>query len=166
MIKNTILKALSFVFIFLSLSFQAQDLMVYYNVSFKEDSLAEHLTKDEVVLDLSPKETKFYSSEYLKVDSIRRATNQTQFAQPEFNDKIKRQLNSHHNEAYYTISTDYYRLETDDVQNWTLHNDTKTVNGILLRKATTTFGKRNWEAWFAEEYPISEGPHNLEDCQG
>lgn len=152
------------VFCFLRLS--AQDMMVYYNISFKPDSLQEHYVKEEAVLDLSKTEAKFYSSEYLKMDSIQKSTGKVEFAYPKFNYKIKRRLNTAHNRAYYKISNDYYRIETEDIQHWNILSETKMSHGILLRKATTTFGKRNWEAWFAEEYPITEGPYKFRGLPG
>jgi GLPGLI family protein len=45
-----------------------------------------------------------------------------------------------------------------EVQDWKLHGDTATVNGYLCRKATCTFRGRNYEAWYAPEIPVSEGP--------
>ncbi|MDR0835353.1 MAG: GLPGLI family protein [Tannerella sp.] len=41
---------------------------------------------------------------------------------------------------------------------WKLQDDTATVNGYSCRKATTAFRGRNYEAWYAPEIPISEGP--------
>jgi GLPGLI family protein len=41
---------------------------------------------------------------------------------------------------------------------WTLSNDTLTVNGYFCKKAKTHFYGRDYEAWYAPEIPVSDGP--------
>ncbi|MDY3317650.1 GLPGLI family protein [Riemerella anatipestifer] len=144
----------------------AQELMVYYNVSFKLDSLQEHFNKEEAVLDISKNEVKFYSTEYLKADSIQKQTNKANFAYPKLKYKVKRALNTSENTEYVTIYMDYYALSSNDTQNWKIVDETKTVNGIVLRKAVTRFGKRDWEAWFSDKYPVLEGPYKFRGLPG
>jgi GLPGLI family protein len=45
-----------------------------------------------------------------------------------------------------------------EILDWKLNGDTATVNGYLCRKATCAFRGRNYEAWYAPEIPVSEGP--------
>lgn len=41
---------------------------------------------------------------------------------------------------------------------WLIGEDTTTVLGYVCQKATTRFRGRNYEAWFAPELPINDGP--------
>lgn len=146
-----------------------QNHTIYYSVKFKTDSTKNKYQEDITVLDISPKYVKFYAKEYLKTDSINKTikNNEKIFAYPEFTNIIKRPINTGKNTEYFSMSPDYYSLASTDVQNWKILNETKTLpNNIRLQKATTRFGKRNWTAWFATEYPISEGPYKFRGLPG
>lgn len=41
---------------------------------------------------------------------------------------------------------------------WKFVKETKEILGYSCQKATTTFRGRKYEAWFAEELPVSDGP--------
>jgi len=43
-------------------------------------------------------------------------------------------------------------------QDWTVLGDTMTVLGYSCRKAKCSYQGRDWEAWFAPDIPINEGP--------
>jgi GLPGLI family protein len=58
----------------------------------------------------------------------------------------------------FTLPHTFSYNEELEAQDWKLHGDTATVNGYLCRKATCTFRGRNYEAWYAPEIPVSEGP--------
>jgi len=49
---------------------------------------------------------------------------------------------------------------------WTILEDTLSIGGIHCQKATTDFGGRKWEAWFAPSIPISEGPYKFSGLPG
>jgi len=49
---------------------------------------------------------------------------------------------------------------------WTLTEDTLTVCGYPCMKATTTYGGRNWEAWYTEEIASSNGPWKFAGLPG
>lgn len=43
-------------------------------------------------------------------------------------------------------------------QQWDITTDTLTVLGYLCQKATTSFRGRSYEAWFAPDIPVNDGP--------
>jgi len=43
-------------------------------------------------------------------------------------------------------------------QDWTIEKDTMSVLGYSCRKAVCNWRGRDWEAWFASDIPINEGP--------
>ena len=42
---------------------------------------------------------------------------------------------------------------------WQIKEDTKELNGIRVQKAVASQWGRTWEAWFAEDIPIYDGPY-------
>lgn len=49
---------------------------------------------------------------------------------------------------------------------WTLTDDTLTINGYLCSRAETTFRDIRWEVWYTEEVPSSVGPWRLRGLPG
>jgi len=44
---------------------------------------------------------------------------------------------------------------------WKIGNETIEVAGYSSRKATVSFGGREWTAWFAEDIPVNGGPYKF-----
>ena len=61
--------------------------------------------------------------------------------------------------SYYDrVFTDRYVYpDTIDI-GWKLSDETKTVCGYTCRKATATFRRRAWTAWYATDIPVNDGP--------
>jgi len=49
---------------------------------------------------------------------------------------------------------------------WAIAPATATIGGYACQRATTTFGGRQWEAWFTREVPISDGPYKFGGLPG
>lgn len=60
----------------------------------------------------------------------------------------------------------YKCIEKTPFQAWSFTADTLTVLGYVCQKATTFFRGRNYEAWFALEIPIKDGPWKLYGLPG
>jgi len=63
-------------------------------------------------------------------------------------------------QAIYTYS------EPKPLMDWQIKKDTTTISGIVCQKATTSFGGRQWTAWFAPSVPISDGPYKFSGLPG
>jgi len=50
--------------------------------------------------------------------------------------------------------------------NWQIKSDTLTVAGYKCQLATCCYAGRNYEAWFTNEIPISEGPYKFHGLPG
>jgi GLPGLI family protein len=58
-------------------------------------------------------------------------------------------------------------LYEDEVNfQWTILPDRKQIAGYMCQKATTTFRGREWEAWFAQQIPVSDGPWKFNGLPG
>lgn len=44
---------------------------------------------------------------------------------------------------------------------WQITSETDTIHDYVCQKAICDFGGRTWEAWFAMEIPISDGPYKF-----
>ncbi len=62
---------------------------------------------------------------------------------------------------------DKYKYEEEKaVPEWKLNNDTLTICGYLCKKANTRFRGRDYEAWYAPQIPIKEGPWKFNGLPG
>ena len=52
----------------------------------------------------------------------------------------------------------YEYMDKLNSQNWEIQADTMTILGYTCQKAITEWRGRHYEAWFASEIPINEGP--------
>jgi len=70
-------------------------------------------------------------------------------------------------DCYNTLVGETYFYEEDkDSLQWTMTNETDSINGFLCQKATLSFGNRFWEAWFASDIPIQDGPYKFCNLPG
>lgn len=60
----------------------------------------------------------------------------------------------------------FYYDETPGEWNWEITDSTKNVIGYECIKASTDYHGRRWEAWFAPEIPVQNGPWKLEGLPG
>jgi len=60
----------------------------------------------------------------------------------------------------------YLIKEEIPVFEWKLHNDTKTLDNVVLNKATCYFRGRNYTAWYSIETPIEYGPWKFHGLPG
>ncbi|WP_018674779.1 GLPGLI family protein [Riemerella columbina] len=49
---------------------------------------------------------------------------------------------------------------------WKVQPETDTMENYPVQKATTTFGGRNWTAWFTTELPFADGPYKFHGLPG
>ncbi|MGP2571037.1 GLPGLI family protein [Ornithobacterium rhinotracheale] len=58
-----------------------------------------------------------------------------------------------------------YTIPTPTLK-WQLQKDQKEILGYAVQKATTQYGGREWEAWFAKDIPLSYGPYVFNGLPG
>lgn len=64
------------------------------------------------------------------------------------------------------IEKQYMYEDELNSQHWEIFPDTMTVLGYVCQKATTEWRGRKYEAWFAPELPISDGPLKFSGLPG
>ena len=151
--------------ILFSISINAQTHRFIYEYQFKNDSLGEKVRKENMVLDINPKEVKFYPHFQAENDSLNKVRNFTNNNWDDELPTLKREKNSDKNVSYILFN-DYFSVSTEDEMMWNLSSETKKVGIYNLQKATTKFGGRNWTAWFNTEVNLNEGPYKFRGLPG
>ncbi len=165
-IKNMKIKKLMYLsaFMFFWL-LPAQTHRYIYELKYKLDSTQAEHSKRLMVLDINPKDTKYYDYNFLVKDSINKATN-SQNTNWTNQIPISRKRNSNKNINYQIIEFQIYSYLTNDEIKWTLSNETQVYSELEIQKATANFGGRKWIAWFTKEIPFSEGPYKFQGLPG
>lgn len=143
----------------------AQTHRFIYEYQFKSDSLAKEFTKENMILDINPDEVKFYPYFFAENDSLNKLKNNNNSSWDDVLPVLKRNRNSNKNTSYVLLN-DLFSIQTEDPINWKLSTDTKKVGNYNLQKATTSFGGRNWVAWFNTDINLNEGPYKFRGLPG
>lgn len=122
--------------------------------------------KNNMVLDIDKNYVRFYDYDFLKNDSISKKTGENWQTNTQTDQLISRKINSFENKAYHDNIFDYFVITSQDEMNWKIENETKKVGVYNLQKAITSFGGRNWTAWFCPSIPFQEGPYKFRGLPG
>lgn len=143
----------------------AQTHRFVYQFQYKSDSLATELAKENMILDINPNDVKFYPYSYAETDSLNIIRGQKRSRWDDHLPALIRKKNSFENTSLILMN-DLFSVKSTDKINWKLLNDTKVEGQYTLQKATTTFGGRNWIAWFSKDVNLSEGPYKFRGLPG
>lgn len=138
-----------------------------YELQLKMDSTDADYQKYNMILDINPKEAKFYGRDLLVADSLNKKFGNTDNRHIDMTGQVvKRKTNTFENENFINIKFEYYSFKTTDKITWHISGETRQVPPYILQKATTRFGGRNWVAWFSREIPFNEGPFKFSGLPG
>lgn len=157
-------------FILVSGIFSSQTHRFIYELKYKSDSLQANYETTEMILDLNPKEVKFYDYGFAEKDSLNtlhNTSNNQHFSKT--SQIIKREINSNINKNYRQILLspfNYYVFETTDPIKWNIQSETSKLGNFTIQKATTEFEGRKWTAWFSRDIPFQEGPYKFHGLPG
>ncbi|MDR0507114.1 MAG: GLPGLI family protein [Dysgonamonadaceae bacterium] len=148
-----------------------------------EDSLKQEKSADYMVLELGTTGiSKFYSDYKRMLDSmimdvLNNVTQQkiAQFQETLQNSNVKkydeREIFKNYPEGKMTVTDQAainsftYTEELNEIQ-WQITSDTLTCLNYLCQKATCDFRGRRYEAWFAPEIPVNDGPWKFSGLPG
>ena len=154
------------------------DLEIKYLYSFVRDTTNLNEKIEEVmVLDLNSTASIYYSNAFLqrrksletelanaKATGRMAEINTGNLAKPKvdylvFRDKDKTTVTSR-------IGRDFFSFATEPLKWNTHYKDEKEILGYKCKKATITFNKRQYVAWYTNGIPISEGPYRFKGLPG
>lgn len=145
---------------------QSQTHRFIYELQYKMDSTEATYEKLNMILDITPKEVKFYGRNLMTTDSLNKKFGMNTSHTDMSGQVVKRKINSFENENFINIKNGYYSFKTTDKVIWTISSETKKADSYTLQKATTQFGGRNWTAWFCKDIPFNEGPFKFRGLPG
>ncbi|MPT30809.1 MAG: GLPGLI family protein [Chryseobacterium sp.] len=159
------MRNLIFIFTFSFGIIYSQTHRFIYEFKFKQNPNQTEFKKENMTLDINPDNVKFYNYHYVTIDSTNITKGQNSQLWDISTPVVVRVKNSNTN-SNYTLINDVFVFDTEDKINWNLEKETKKFENYTLQKATTTFGGRQWTAWFCKEVNISEGPYKFRGLPG
>lgn len=179
-------KTLIILLLFSSYFIQAQiqgeaDYLVKYEIDFVLDSTNREDVKHEVHrLYTGATTSKFISEGLLYRDSIMqvmrnqprgnwRAMRGTMENMPrsEFNGVVFKDLKNPEVWIQQNVAQDRFLYQEPEAPiQWEFTDDSKMIEQYMALKATTSFGGRDYEAWFTLEVPINDGPYVFSGLPG
>ncbi|SEM89756.1 GLPGLI family protein [Chryseobacterium taichungense] len=149
------------------LGIKAQSHRFIYDVQYRKDSTQNLMTKENYHLDIDQKEVKYYPRDFYVGDSL--ITNNIPFGKDmQFNTSgiISHQQGSSTYNDYDVLESVVLKRVANAAQNWKLTGEKKQIKELSVQKAVTSWGGRNWIAWFSPEIPFQEGPYKFHGLPG
>ena len=106
------MKIFKFVLVLMSSLMFGQTYRLIYELKYKTDSLKDHYSSQNMVLDISEHETKFYYEKLLKFDSLSRKGINISFSMP-LQQILKKAKGGKMYSNYYSVDGQYFQYNTD-----------------------------------------------------
>lgn len=173
-------KILSLAFAFIALTVFAQTNRFFYEYRFIPDSTDRAEVKTEMMfLDIDKNGSSYYSRDKFVADSTIKADIEKQLRSSPGNININRSGKS--GQVSYKVTKDYpdfktylftsismdnYKISEDKKPEWKILPDKQKIGEYDAQKATTSFGGREWTAWFSTDIPFQDGPYKFYGLPG
>ncbi|MCJ8154883.1 GLPGLI family protein [Chryseobacterium sp. SSA4.19] len=168
-----------FLFLFLSVLFNAQNQRFTYDYSFIPDSAnISDIKKEMMNLDVSKSGSKFYSYTVYRSDSLMKVDLEKQLAA---SGSMNVKSDNRKGLVRYTVSKTYpkyevffhnrilrdqYKVSEERPIVWTMTSEKLKIGEWSTQKAETDFAGRHWYAWFTTDIPIQDGPYKFHGLPG
>ena len=141
-----------------------------YRLIYQVDTVTKRSSNAMMVLRRNETKSLFYSQSNFEKDSMLLEASGPE-ERKAINDSIKTRYGKV--SVYYYVLEDFGKKELEFVESlptnsryteslphfsWNITEEQKTIDNYVCQKATCTFGGRTYEAWFAPDIPISDGP--------
>lgn len=168
------LSAIVLLFAFLS---QAQTQRFVYEYQFSPDSNKKDSVVTELMaLDIKGSTSRYQSLKKIKSDSMIATVQKNLIAGLPVNfsnivkSPVKYEILKENNAASIylidQIAKDIYRVEENEKMKWQIFQEKEKIGTYTAQKATTTWGGRNWTAWFSTDLPFHDGPYKFSGLPG
>lgn len=140
-------------------------------MQFKADSTATDLTKKNILLDIDGNHSRFYSYKIFQSDSTFIANDklgrETLRKSMDYEFMVIKRKGLNQISKFYKGLIDIYEMTeaTPDFQ-WKILDTVKMIAEHQCQKASLNYKGRKWEAWFAVDIPISDGPYIFSGLPG
>lgn len=158
---------------FLGALANAQINRFFYEYKFIPDSNnKEEVKKEIMLLDIDKNGSTYYSQDKFVADSIGKAELGKQLKagggnisvnrreKPgQVSYKVTKQYPDFKTYLFRNISTDKYKIKEDRKPEWKITSEKQKIGEYNAQKAVTSFGGREWTAWFTTDLPFQDGPY-------
>lgn len=159
---------------------QAQTNRFFYDYKFVSDINDKADVKTEMmVLDIDSKGSSYYSHATFVADSTQKADIERQIQMNpgsinikktekpgQITFKVTKDYPDFKTYLFRKISSDQYKIAEDSKPEWKISNEKQKIGEYNTQKATTSFGGREWTAWFTQEIPFQDGPYKFYGLPG
>lgn len=165
-------KILVLFMLFFVFSAKSQSQRFFYEYKFVPDKTdAKNIVAEMTVLSVEKDKSEFFSLEQLESDSLLLvATKKGIFAMPtaenRFRDRIVKKAGSNVIIYKSLLSNTKYNVSQEMNLDWKLLPEFSQILNYKVQKAVTSFGGRNWIAWFTTEIPFQDGPYKFKNLPG
>ncbi|WP_263602918.1 GLPGLI family protein [Chryseobacterium sp. PET-29] len=174
------MKNISLFLLFISITAGAQVNRFFYEYKFIPDSNnKEDVKKEMMLLDIDQKGSNYYSRDKFVADSTSMAEVQKQIKSGGGNINISRRDNQgmvgykvtksypdFKTYLFTRISMDQYKVKEDQKPEWKILPEKQKIGAYNAQKATTSYGGREWVAWFSTDIPFQDGPYKFYGLPG
>lgn len=174
------MKNISLFLLFISITAGAQVNRFFYEYKFIPDSNnKEDVKKEMMLLDIDQKGSNYYSRDKFVADSTSMAEVQKQIKSGGGNINISRRDNQgmvgykvtksypdFKTYLFTRISMDQYKVKEDQKPEWKILPEKQKIGSYNAQKATTSYGGREWVAWFSTDIPFQDGPYKFYGLPG
>lgn len=151
-----------------------------YEYQFVPDITAKDSIKKEIMyLDITPSGSHYYSRKKFVSDSLMMAQIKEQMrstpgsfsvrstgnpglvkeevvkSYPSFEQVLKTSINNYR-----------YAISDPAKMQWNISSEKEKIGEYMTQKATTSFGGREWTAWFSADLPFQDGPYKFHGLPG
>lgn len=173
-------KFLAFGCLVLGILAQAQINRFFYEYKFIPDSNNKEDVKNEMMyLDIDQKGSTYYSRDKFVSDSLTNVEIQKQLKafsgnmnvnrkekQGQVSYKVTKTYPDFTTYLFRNISSDRYKIKEGEKPEWKILSDRQKIGEYNTQKATTSFGGREWVAWFSTDIPFQDGPYKFYGLPG
>ncbi|UOV00128.1 GLPGLI family protein [Chryseobacterium daecheongense] len=153
----------------------------FYEYKYIPDSNDKtDVKKDMMLLDIDKNGSTYYSHEKFIADSTSKAEIEKQLkggfggnisinrreGPGTVSFKVTKQYPDFKTYLFRSISTDQYKIAEDKKPEWKILPDKQKIGEYNAQKATTSFGGREWTAWFSTDIPFQDGPYKFYGLPG
>lgn len=152
----------------------------YYDYRFIPDSNhKEDVKKEMMYLDIDEKGSIYYSRDRFIADSTSMADIRKQIKSGsgslnvtrneragQVSYKVTKEYPEFKTFLFTRVSMDLYKVKEDQKPEWKILAEKQKIGEYDTQKATTTYGGREWIAWFSTAIPFQDGPYKFYGLPG
>ncbi|WP_292009655.1 GLPGLI family protein [Chryseobacterium sp.] len=158
----------------------AQTNRFFYEYKFIPDSTNKAEVKKEIMLlDIDKNGSNYYSYDKFVADSTAKADIERQLKSGSGNININKRekpgavtfrVTKNYPDfttyLFRNIGTDRYKIKEDVKPEWKIEPEKAKIGEYNTQKAITSFGGRQWIAWFTTDVPFQDGPYKFYGLPG